>query len=209
MAQRKHEPGPPMDLANMRRQGVRNLIAYCLNDACRHQAVIDVSSYPGETLVPWFRSKVKCAKCGARGLPDRLMAATRIPFDMYLRPDPAVHGGSGRLRDVFVWPVHQIGRGVDACCGRPPMTVPIASNRRGVRRERSGPYSWDGCPRATQLSHKAWQFCYVKRCAAELFAGLLPNSYGSMWLRRTTSPPAPPAATGQTLGFTLRPGSRT
>jgi hypothetical protein len=66
MAQRKHEPGPPMDLANMRRQGVRSLIAYCLNDSCRHQAVIDVSSYPGDTLVPWFRSKVKCAKCGAR-----------------------------------------------------------------------------------------------------------------------------------------------
>jgi hypothetical protein len=66
MAQRKHELGPPMDLANMRRQGVRNLMAYCLNDACRHQAVIDVSSYPGDTLVPWFRSKVKCAKCGAR-----------------------------------------------------------------------------------------------------------------------------------------------
>ena len=63
----KHPPGPPMDLANMRRQGVRSLIAYCLNDACRHQAVIDVSSYPGDTLVPWFRSKVKCAKCGARG----------------------------------------------------------------------------------------------------------------------------------------------
>jgi hypothetical protein len=55
-----------MDLANMRRQGVRNLIAYCLNDSCRHQAIIDVSSYPGDTLVPWFRSKVKCAKCGAR-----------------------------------------------------------------------------------------------------------------------------------------------
>ena len=67
MAQRKHEPGPPMDLANMRAQGVRNLIAYCLTDSCRHQAVIDVSSYPGDTPVPWFRSKVKCAKCGARG----------------------------------------------------------------------------------------------------------------------------------------------
>jgi hypothetical protein len=38
-----------MDLANMRRQGVRNLNEYCLNDACRHQAVIDVSSYPGDT----------------------------------------------------------------------------------------------------------------------------------------------------------------
>jgi hypothetical protein len=55
-----------MDLANMRRQGVHHLIAYCLNDACRHQAIIDVSSYPGDTPVPWFRSKVKCAKCGAR-----------------------------------------------------------------------------------------------------------------------------------------------
>jgi hypothetical protein len=67
MVKQRHEPGPPMDLANMRRQGVRNLIAHCLNDACRHQAVIDVSSYPGDTPVPWFRSKVKCAKCGARG----------------------------------------------------------------------------------------------------------------------------------------------
>jgi hypothetical protein len=27
-----------MDLANMRRQRVRSLIPYCLNDACRHQA---------------------------------------------------------------------------------------------------------------------------------------------------------------------------
>jgi hypothetical protein len=66
MAQLKHPPGPPMDLANMRRQGVHHLIAYCLNDSCRHQAMIDVSSYPGDTLVPWFRSKVTCAKCGAR-----------------------------------------------------------------------------------------------------------------------------------------------
>jgi hypothetical protein len=56
-----------MDLANMRRQGVRSLIAYCLNDSCRHQAIIDVSSYPGDTPVPWFESKVKCGKCGARG----------------------------------------------------------------------------------------------------------------------------------------------
>ena len=66
MVQVRHPPGPPMDLANMRRQGVRTLMAYCLNDACRHQAVSDVSSYPGDTLVPWFRSKVKCANCGAR-----------------------------------------------------------------------------------------------------------------------------------------------
>ena len=37
----KYSPGPPMDLANMRRQGVHHLIAYSLNDSCRHQALID------------------------------------------------------------------------------------------------------------------------------------------------------------------------
>jgi len=30
-----------MDLVNMRRQGVHHLIAYSLNDSCRHQALID------------------------------------------------------------------------------------------------------------------------------------------------------------------------
>jgi len=29
----------PMTLGNMRELGVRNLIAYCLNDACRHTAL--------------------------------------------------------------------------------------------------------------------------------------------------------------------------
>jgi hypothetical protein len=45
---------------------VHTLIAYCLNASCRHTAIIDVSSYPGDTLVTWFRSKVQCKKCGAR-----------------------------------------------------------------------------------------------------------------------------------------------
>jgi hypothetical protein len=63
----KHPSGPPMDLGNMREQGVHHLIAYCFNDSCRHQALIDVSSYPGDTEVPWFSGKVVCAKCGARG----------------------------------------------------------------------------------------------------------------------------------------------
>jgi hypothetical protein len=63
----KHPLGPPMDLANMRQLGVQNLVASCLNDACRHVALIDVSSYPADTEVPWFRSRVVCAKCGGRG----------------------------------------------------------------------------------------------------------------------------------------------
>ena len=51
---KNHEPGPPMDLGNMRRQGVHHLIAYCLNDACRpsgHRCVI-VSRRYARSLVP-------------------------------------------------------------------------------------------------------------------------------------------------------------
>ena len=54
----KHPPGPPMTLGNMRQLGVQNLVAYCLNDACRHTVLIDVSSYPADTEVPCFRSRV-------------------------------------------------------------------------------------------------------------------------------------------------------
>ena len=54
----------------MRELGVQRLIAFCLNEACRHTALIDVSSYPAETEVPYFRNKVVCAKCGA-GEQDR------------------------------------------------------------------------------------------------------------------------------------------
>jgi hypothetical protein len=48
MAKQKQPAGPPMTLGNMRDLGVKRLIASCLNDACRHVALIDVSSYPAE-----------------------------------------------------------------------------------------------------------------------------------------------------------------
>ena len=56
-----------MTLGNMRELGVHRLIASCLNDACRHTALIDVSSYPADTEVPSFSGRVVCAKCGSRG----------------------------------------------------------------------------------------------------------------------------------------------
>jgi hypothetical protein len=43
-----------MTLGNMRELVVHRLIAFRVNDACRHQALIDVSSYPPDTPVPWF-----------------------------------------------------------------------------------------------------------------------------------------------------------
>jgi hypothetical protein len=63
----KHPAGPPMTLGNMRQLGVQRLIASCLNDACRHVALIEVWSYAPDTEIPYFRSRVVCAKCGSRG----------------------------------------------------------------------------------------------------------------------------------------------
>jgi hypothetical protein len=50
----------------MRELGVHRLIASCLNDACRHQALIDVSSYPAETEVPSFQRHATCGECGGK-----------------------------------------------------------------------------------------------------------------------------------------------
>jgi hypothetical protein len=37
-----------MTLGNMRHLGVHHLVASCLNDACRHSALIDASKYKDE-----------------------------------------------------------------------------------------------------------------------------------------------------------------
>jgi hypothetical protein len=58
------KPGPPMTLGNMRHLGVQRLVATCLNDACRHQGLIDVSKYPDDAEVPSFASKIVFAMCG-------------------------------------------------------------------------------------------------------------------------------------------------
>jgi hypothetical protein len=59
-------PGPPMTLGNMRELGVHYLIGFCHNDACRHQALIDVSDCPDQVEVLWFQQRAKCGKCGDR-----------------------------------------------------------------------------------------------------------------------------------------------
>jgi hypothetical protein len=56
-----------MTLGNMRELGVQRLIASCLNDACRHTALIEVWSFPAATEIMYFKRRVVCAKRGARG----------------------------------------------------------------------------------------------------------------------------------------------
>jgi hypothetical protein len=55
----------PMDLANMRQNGVRSLDVMC--HGCRHEVVINVDQYPGDLLVREFGPRMVCTKCGMVG----------------------------------------------------------------------------------------------------------------------------------------------
>jgi hypothetical protein len=67
MENKQTDTGPPITPGNLRHLGVHRLVTHCLNPACRHEGLIDVSSYTDDVEVPWFAQKVVCAKCGARG----------------------------------------------------------------------------------------------------------------------------------------------
>lgn len=56
--------GPPMDLANMRQNGVRSLSVGCLD--CQHNAEVNVDSYPSHVAVPSIAGRMKCSKCGSK-----------------------------------------------------------------------------------------------------------------------------------------------
>jgi hypothetical protein len=55
----------PMDLANMRQNGVRSLDVQCFG--CRHEVIVNVDKYPGDLLVKEFGPRMVCTKCGIGG----------------------------------------------------------------------------------------------------------------------------------------------
>jgi len=61
----KSPAAEPMTLGNMRHLGVA--VAYCLSPAWRHEGLIDVAKFADDVEVPYFATKVVCAKCGVRG----------------------------------------------------------------------------------------------------------------------------------------------
>ena len=71
----------------MRELGVRNLVAYCRNDACRHTALIDVSGYPDVIEVPSLGRRAKCSKCGSKRVDvrpnwkEQPVMPTKLRFD--------------------------------------------------------------------------------------------------------------------------------
>jgi hypothetical protein len=74
-----------MTLGNMRELGVQHLIGFCLNNTCRHQTLIDVSSCPAETEVPPFQRRAKCGKCGDKRVDLRPNWKERCPQPTVLR----------------------------------------------------------------------------------------------------------------------------
>jgi hypothetical protein len=67
----KQPAGPAMTLGNMRKLGVQRLVAYCPNPACRHEELIDVSSYPAETEVPSIPTSRSLRQMRQPGKQDR------------------------------------------------------------------------------------------------------------------------------------------
>jgi hypothetical protein len=55
----------PMDLANMRQNGVRSLDIRC--NGCRHEVILNVDQYPGDLLVREFGPRMVCTNCGMVG----------------------------------------------------------------------------------------------------------------------------------------------
>src|SRR5688500_3126736 len=54
----------PMSLANMREHGVRSVEATC--EDCKHDAVVNVDSLPGDLYVPDVALRLRCSACGSR-----------------------------------------------------------------------------------------------------------------------------------------------
>ena len=66
---RSREPLEPMDLANMRADGVRSLDVQCIQ--CRHRVIVNVDHFPGDLIVPSLEPRMVCAKCGTIGADAR------------------------------------------------------------------------------------------------------------------------------------------
>ena len=66
---RFNDPIEPMDLANMRANGVRSLAVQC--PQCRREVIMNVDHLPGDLTVPSFGPRMVCTKCGTIGADAR------------------------------------------------------------------------------------------------------------------------------------------
>jgi hypothetical protein len=62
---RSTDPIEPMDLANMRQNGVRSLDVQC--NKCRHREIVNVEHLSGDVTVASLGRRMVCSKCGTIG----------------------------------------------------------------------------------------------------------------------------------------------
>jgi hypothetical protein len=60
----RSKPGPPMTLANMRKNGVRAVSATC--EACSHSADVNVDALPETVTVPNAGLRLRCSRYGGK-----------------------------------------------------------------------------------------------------------------------------------------------
>jgi hypothetical protein len=65
----REKPGPPMTLANMRKNGVRAVIASC--QACGHKADVNVDALPETIVVPETGRRLRYSQCGGKRIDTR------------------------------------------------------------------------------------------------------------------------------------------
>jgi rRNA maturation protein Nop10 len=65
----RNNPGPPMTLANMRKNGVRAVSAAC--EACGHKADVNVDALPETVTVPKAGQRLRCSACGGKTISTR------------------------------------------------------------------------------------------------------------------------------------------
>jgi hypothetical protein len=68
-ASRFDSPIVPMDLANMRANGVRSLLIWCRN--CHHEKIMNVDHLPGHLTVPSLGRQMSCIKYDTVGADAR------------------------------------------------------------------------------------------------------------------------------------------
>jgi hypothetical protein len=66
---RFNDPIAPMDLANMRENGVRSLDVSCW--LCHHRAILSADPWPDHVPVPTFGPRMVCTHCGIIGADAR------------------------------------------------------------------------------------------------------------------------------------------
>ena len=63
--------GRAMTLGDMWELGIRHVWILCLNRACQHDTLLDVSRYPAGVQIVSLRHHMKCQKCSGKNVDRR------------------------------------------------------------------------------------------------------------------------------------------